>query len=128
MRLDTQEATTALEKISSGDSGAKDVIATTVLNQTGAYLKLAGFSDQGAEDLQTQVVAEFYDTSFSDSGDEVFCVGDLWTGSVLASPDGKVLGVIDLEFAGLGKPLQDIAQLRKSRSVAIASNNLRSHH
>ena len=42
-------------------------------------------------------------------------------GSVLANADGKALGAIDLEFAGLGKPLQDFAQLRKSHPVAIAS-------
>ncbi|KAL0579300.1 hypothetical protein V5O48_002698 [Marasmius crinis-equi] len=40
----------------------------------------------------------------------VFSVGDLWIGSILVSPLGEKVAVVDWENAGRGKPLQDLAQ------------------
>ncbi|KAJ8072884.1 hypothetical protein PM082_016443 [Marasmius tenuissimus] len=40
----------------------------------------------------------------------VFCVGDLWIGSILVSPLGETVAIVDWENAGRGKSLQDMAQ------------------
>ncbi|KAK1222877.1 hypothetical protein PQX77_014299 [Marasmius sp. AFHP31] len=40
----------------------------------------------------------------------VFSVGDLWIGSILVSPLGETVAIVDWENAGRGKPLQDMGQ------------------
>lgn len=40
----------------------------------------------------------------------IFNLGDLWSGSIMVSQTGSLVGVIDWEFAGLARPSQDIGQ------------------
>lgn len=44
------------------------------------------------------------------AGKTAFCLGDFWTGSILTDRRGK-LGIVDWEFAGGGRVLQDMGQI-----------------
>jgi thiamine kinase-like enzyme len=52
---------------------------------------------------------------------DVFSIGDLWTGSFLVSSCGERVGLVDWEFAGEGRPLQDMAQLCAHLRLLIMS-------
>ena len=53
--------------------------------------------------------SDFKESKLEEQG-QIFCMGDLWTGSILVGHDGKV-GVIDWEFATVGSTSQDMGQL-----------------
>ncbi|KDQ12556.1 hypothetical protein BOTBODRAFT_176249 [Botryobasidium botryosum FD-172 SS1] len=117
--MDTAASRAAVRLIQSVDSGMNELVAETAVNQISAHVKRANIrsiSDSEADVLQSQVNESFLDLTLSES-EKVFCIGDLWTGSVMMGTgvgedaDSVALGVIDWEFAGLGRPLQDIAQL-----------------
>ena len=62
-----------------------------------------------AEILYDFLVDEFR-ASNQASEEQIFCMGDLWTGSLLVGENCEI-GVIDWEFATMGAPSQDIGQL-----------------
>lgn len=62
----------------------------------------------GDSSLRSAVQKEFESSDYRTN--RVFSLGDLWTGSILVSKNGQRIRLIDFEFAGEGKPLQDLAQ------------------
>ncbi|KZT43968.1 hypothetical protein SISSUDRAFT_318903 [Sistotremastrum suecicum HHB10207 ss-3] len=61
-------------------------------------------------DLVHGIIAKSFAERTSAPARTVFSVGDLWPPSVLLNESGSKIGIIDWEFAGLGAPLQDMAQ------------------
>jgi hypothetical protein len=95
---------------------AKRLIRCQVIDNVSRLLQKPGL-DEIAEKGERQKCCAAIEADFEEeckSGgrlDGVFSVGDLWTGSVLVSPNGETVGLVDLEFAGEGSALQDIAEL-----------------
>ncbi|KAF5343327.1 hypothetical protein D9758_014194 [Tetrapyrgos nigripes] len=101
-----------LEKYTNLEANRKDRICSLI--QTDFEEGNSGFSGGGNGDARERP--------------GVFSVGDLWTGSILVSENAERIGLIDFEFAGKARPLQDMAQLGAHlhlQAIAMASRNLK---
>ncbi|KAK7032278.1 hypothetical protein VNI00_013237 [Paramarasmius palmivorus] len=85
----------------------REVIRRDVVDRVSGVMETFQIQPGEALLLKTMMEAEL-----DDENQErwVMSVGDLWVGSVLISPNGERVAVVDWEFAGRGRPLQDMAQ------------------
>ncbi|KAH8833339.1 kinase-like domain-containing protein [Flagelloscypha sp. PMI_526] len=102
--VNTIPATNAeLDSLDNPDS--RTLIQREVVDKTGSYLRRFNVPEDKATLLSTLIAEDFGVRT-----QEVFSVGDFWVGSVLVNPTGTNIAVVDWEFAGRGRALQDMAQ------------------
>lgn len=81
----------------------KEVVVPTIKN-------LESLTDAGEVQKIMRVLMEELDSLPKNT---VFSIGDLWTGSIILDISGQSLAIVDWEFAGAGRALQDVVQLGK---------------
>ncbi len=81
----------------------KNEIVGNIRNQLEQFQPLDWDADEVSSAIRTQFEEK--------GGKDVFSIGDFWTGSILVNADGSNICIVDWEFAGAGKPLQDMTQL-----------------
>jgi hypothetical protein len=100
-----------------------NMLAKEIIGTMGDMLKKFDVPEDERTVVCETIKIEFEEGQMNNGkGNGVFSVGDLWTGSILASEDGERLCLIDWEFAGEWKPLKDMAQLGTFSSALIAVN------
>lgn len=90
-----------------------DMLANEVVGRMDDMLKQFGVPDE-TRTLLCETINNEFEEGQRNKGKGLFSVGDLWTGSILLSEDSEKVCLIDWEFAGEGRPLQDMAQLGES--------------
>ena len=85
------------------------LVREEVVGKMGGIFERFGYTGTPVENWCATIEDEF-EAGCNNAGTGVFSVGDLWTGSVLVSVDGSTVGLVDWEFAGEARPLQDMAQ------------------
>jgi hypothetical protein len=92
------------------------LVKELVIDKMGEAFERFGYTGAQAQGWCATIADEF--EAGVSGGRGVFSMGDLWTGSILVNADGSMVGLVDWEFAGEARPLQDIAQLCASHFLS----------
>ena len=87
-----------------------EFVGREVVGKAGEHLKQYLSLQKDEADAMIATIKDDYEF-INQQSRGMFSIGDLWTGSILVSQDGKRIALIDFEFAGEGKALHDMAQL-----------------